>query len=60
MDKPSENITEARQKLEQLLNCGNERVELAAAKELISLLGKDEENEDSDIQLEVVIRIVGD
>ena len=42
-------------KLTELLNCGNERVELAAAKELMGFAGKPEE---SDIKLEVTIKVV--
>lgn len=53
---------EARKKLEELLTCGNERVELAAAKELISIWEKDDGDKDDDreISLEVTIKIVGD
>lgn len=46
------------EKLRELLTCGNERVELAAAKELIALLGKEDENNDKDISLDVTIKIV--
>lgn len=57
MDKEKE----ARKKLEELLTCGNERVELAAAKELISVWEKDDSKEDDkEISLEVTIKIVGD
>ena len=48
---------EARQKMTELLSCGNERVELAAAKELVSLFSKKDDN-DGDIKLEVTIKIV--
>ena len=48
---------EARQKMTELLSCGNERVELAAAKELVSLLSKKDDNA-GDIKLEVTIKIV--
>ena len=41
----------------ELLSCGNERVELAAAKELVSLFSKKDDN-DGDIKLEVTIKIV--
>lgn len=50
--------SDARQKLTELLSCGNERVELAAAKELLSVLEKEEDNTDNDIKLEVTIKIV--
>ncbi len=48
---------EARQKLTELLQCGNERVELAAAKELVSIFAKDDEGGDNEINLEVTITI---
>ncbi len=51
---------DAWRKLQELLTCGNERVELSAAKEVISLLDKDDESEDKDIQLDVTIKIVGE
>lgn len=60
MEKHSGSLKNARQKLFELLNCGNERVELAAAKELISLLSKDAENDENNIQLEVTIKIAED
>lgn len=48
---------EAKQKMTELLSCGNERVELAAAKEIVSLF--DKKTEDSgDVRLEVTIKIV--
>ena len=47
---------EAQQKLTELLCCGNERVELAAAKELVSMFSKTAE-EDREISLEVNITI---
>ena len=58
---PNDNTTplsdEARQKMIELLSCGNERVELAAAKEIVSLFDKKTEN-NNDIKLEVTIKIV--
>lgn len=48
---------EARQKMAELLTCGNERVELAAAKEIVSLFDKGEDNSDG-VHLEVTIKIV--
>ena len=47
---------EAQQKLIELLCCGNERVELAAAKELVSMFSKQAED-DGEISLEVNITI---
>lgn len=62
MTEEIRNKEDARKKLEELLTCGNERVELAAAKELISIWGKEEEqkSDDKDIGLEVTIKIVSD
>lgn len=48
---------EARKKLTELLSCGNERVELAAAKELVSIFSKAEDTDDNEINLEVTITI---
>ncbi len=48
---------EAKNKLTELLNCGNERVELAAAKELVSMFTKDDEDDNGEINLEVTITI---
>ncbi len=48
---------EAKNKLTELLSCGNERVELAAAKELMSMFAKEEEPDDKEINLEVTITI---
>lgn len=56
-DKSVRLSDEARQKMTELLSCGNERVELAAAKEIVSLFNKSAEN-DNDIKLEVTIKIV--
>lgn len=49
---------DAQEKMEQLLNCGNERVELAAAKEIISALSKNNEDSKADINLEVTIKVI--
>ena len=48
---------EARQKMTELLSCGNERVELAAAKEIVSLFDK-KADYSGDVKLEVTIKIV--
>ena len=45
-----------REKLAELLCCGNERVELSAAKELLAM--EDKRTEDTDVHLEVTIKIV--
>ncbi|MGN0179653.1 MAG: hypothetical protein ACI4DY_09485 [Monoglobaceae bacterium] len=45
-----------REKLTELLCCGNERVELSAAKELLAM--EDKRTEDTDVHLEVTIKIV--
>ena len=56
MNEKSNEITDtAYKKLAELLNCGNERVELAAAKEL---MGFNEKSDDSDIKLDVTIKVV--
>lgn len=56
-DETTNLSAEARQKMTELLSCGNERVELAAAKEIVSLFNK--KTEDSgDVKLEVTIKIV--
>lgn len=44
------------EKLTELLCCGNERVELSAAKELLAM--EDKKTEDNDVRLEVTIKIV--
>ncbi len=49
---------DVQEKMEQLLNCGNERVELAAAKEIMSALSKNNEEDKSDIHLEVTIKVI--
>ena len=49
---------DVQEKMEQLLNCGNERVELAAAKEIMSALSKTVEEDKSDIHLEVTIKVI--
>lgn len=48
---------EAKHKMMELLSCGNERVELAAAKEIVSMFDKKSDSSD-DISLEVTIKIV--
>ena len=49
---------DAQEKMEQLLNCGNERVELAAAKEIMSAISKNSEDSKADIHLEVTIKVI--
>ena len=49
---------EAQKKINELLNCGNERVELAAAKEMLSALSKESDSDNSDIHLDVTIKII--
>lgn len=44
-------------KLNELLTCGNERVELSAAKELLSMLD-DEEKTETKVELEVTVKII--
>lgn len=46
----------AHMKINELLNCGNERVELAAAKELLTVDAKDDS--DNNVRLEVTIKVV--
>lgn len=48
---------EAAEKLHELLHCGNERVELAAAKELLSLIEK-EKSDEVPAGLDVRIKVV--
>lgn len=58
MKNDEERLTaDAYDKLTELLTCGNERVELAAAKELISMTQKDN-GDDKDIKLEVTIKVI--
>lgn len=57
-----ENLSRAATKLEELLTCGNERVELSAAKEILSIAEaqaslKNKETEGT-VRLEVEIKIV--
>lgn len=52
----SEN-TEAMKKLRELLHCGNERVELSAAKELLAMEGEPEDTADA-VPFTVEIRVV--
>lgn len=56
-EKSIELSDEARQKMIELLSCGNERVELAAAKEIFSLFDK-KSDDSGDTKLEVTIKIV--
>lgn len=67
-DISQENITEevkeisAKEKLKTLLTCGNERVELSAAKEILAMeeraKAESKEAENGDIRLEVVIEVI--
>lgn len=45
-----------REKLAELLCCGNERVELSAAKELLAM--EEKKTEDGEVRLEVTVKIV--
>ncbi len=45
-------------KLNELLTCGNERVELSAAKELLSMLDDEEEKTETKVELEVTVKII--
>lgn len=60
----NENIEKAREaidKLQQLLNCGNERVEFSAAKEILSFLDKQNslsENTETDGELNITIQVI--
>jgi len=49
---------DAVKKLEELLHCGNERVELSAAKELISLQDAEQEEAKADTSFTVEIRVI--
>ncbi len=60
-DIAKDGLTRATDKLEKLLNCGNERVELSAAKEILSIAeaqAAKEKKDDEKITLEVEIKIV--
>ena len=57
-DTYNELSKEAHKKINELLNCGNERVELAAAKELLSAYSKETDSDNSDIHLEVTIKVI--
>ncbi len=59
MEEMNENkiSDQAYQKLSELLKCGNERVELAAAKELVSMFSRADRDDCDDINLEVTITI---
>lgn len=57
--KKQEPREQATEKLRELLHCGNERVELSAAKEILSK--ENETVEDTGrVELEVTIRVVGE
>ena len=45
-------------KLVQLMSCDNERVALAAAKEIMSIYEKEDAAADGDISLEVTIKVI--
>ena len=45
-------------KLVQLMSCENERVALAAAKEIMSIYEKEDTAADGDISLEVTIKVI--
>lgn len=52
---------QASDKLRELLCCGNERVELAAAKELLARADTEQEQEESrEVKVEVEIKIAGE
>lgn len=51
-------IKEITDKMHMLLHCGNERIELAAAKELLSLAEAEATKKDDGIKLDVTIRVV--
>ena len=57
-DTYNELSKEAHKKINELLNCGNERVELAAAKELLSAYSKESDSDNSNIHLEVTIKVI--
>ncbi len=44
--------------MKELLHCGNERVELSAAKEILAMAGEEEKEQEQNIQLEVTIRVI--
>lgn len=51
-------IAEIMDKLHSLLHCGNERVELAAAKELLNLAESEALKQKEDIKFDVNIKVV--
>ncbi len=51
-------IAEIMDKLHNLLHCGNERVELAAAKELLNLAESEALKQKEDIKFDVNIKVV--
>ena len=56
-EKKNESREQATEKLRELLHCGNERVELSAAKEILAKESEDVED-NGRIELEVTIRVV--
>lgn len=57
----SANIEKAREaigKLQELLHCGNERVEFSAAKEILAFLDRQEPAAQEEAALDVTIRVV--
>ena len=50
---------QATEKLRELLHCGNERVELSAAKEILAK-ETDAPEDNGKVELEVTIRVVGE
>ncbi len=45
-------------KLYELINCGDKRIELSSAKEVLSILGPPADTDSRDTKLEVEIKIV--
>ena len=54
----AKNSDRAYDKLVQLMSCENERVALAAAKEIMSIYEKEDTAADGDISLEVTIKVI--
>lgn len=58
-EEPEPKISDrAYDKLVQLMSCENERVALAAAKEIMSIYEKEDTAADGDISLEVTIKVI--
>lgn len=58
-EKPEAKISDkAYDKLVQLMSCENERVALAAAKEIMSIYEKEDAAADGNVSLEVTIKVV--